>query len=66
MKGNIPKFMEGLQLPPGYFDEPDPYKAPPRSQVNLRKLSAYSEKLGKRIAELSREEYEIFLAEENT
>ena len=65
MNGIIPKFMEGMQLAPGYFDVPDPYKAPPKSQINLRKLSAYSEKLGKRIAELSREEYETFLAQEN-
>ena len=64
MNGVTPKFMEGLQLTPGYFDEPDPYKAPPKSRVSLRKLSAYSDKLGKKIAELTKEEFECFLTKQ--
>ena len=57
----IPRFLEGEQLPAGYFDPPDPYSNPPKSQYNLRAMVNYALQNGKKITELSKEEVRPFL-----
>ena len=56
----IPKFMEGEELPRGYYDPPDPYSDPPKSNYNLLRMSQYAKKNGKKIVELTKEEASQF------
>ena len=60
IKARIPKFMEGEKLPIGYYDQPNPYKNPPKSPYNLRLLSRYAKKAGKKMVELTKEEVAQF------
>ncbi len=57
----IPKFLEGETLPAGYFEAPDPYSNPPKSQYNIRAMVNYARKQGKQVTDLSKEEVEPFL-----
>ena len=57
----IPKFLEGETLPAGYFESPDPYANPPKSQYNIRAMVNYALKHGKQVTELTKEEARQFL-----
>ena len=57
----VPLFMKGEELPPGYFDSPDPYKNPPSSRYNMRAMVNYALKNGKNITDLTIEEVRPFL-----
>ena len=57
----IPKFLEGETLPAGYYEAPDPYSNPPKSQYNIRAMVNYARKQGKQVTDLSKEEVEPFL-----
>ncbi len=57
----VPLFMEGEELPPGYFDSPDPYKNPPASRYNMRAMVNYALKTGKNVTDLTEEEVRPFL-----
>ena len=56
----IPKFMEGEELPTGYFDCPDPYCNPPSSMYNMRAMVNWALKNGKKVTDLTKEEAERF------
>ena len=56
----IPKFMEGEELPSGYFDSPDPYSNPPSSRYNVRAMGNWALKNGKKVTDLTKEEAERF------
>jgi len=51
-----PKFLEKEELPPSYYEAPDPYKDAPSCNINLLELSRYARKIGKKLAELTKEE----------
>ena len=51
-----PKFLENEELPPSYYEAPDPYKSAPSCNVNLLELSRYARKIGKKLIELTKEE----------
>ena len=51
-----PKFLENEELPPSYYEAPDPYKSAPSCNVNLLELSRYARKIGKKLVELTKEE----------
>lgn len=51
-----PKFLENEELPPSYYEVPDPYKSAPSCNVNLLELSRYARKIGKKLVELTKEE----------
>ncbi len=57
----IPKFMEGEELPPGYFDSPDPYSNPPSSRYNMRAMVNWALRKGKKVTDLTKEEAGRFL-----
>lgn len=57
----VPLFMEGEELPPGYFDSPDPCKNPPKSKYNMRAMVNYALKSGKNVTDLTKEEVKPFL-----
>ena len=60
-KVRIPEFLEGEQLPRGYFDEPDPYQSHETGKVNLKALGEYVARTGKKSGwELSKEEMRMF------
>ena len=61
MNGKIalPKFLEE-NIPEGYYKPVDPYEDPPEWNVNIRALAEYAEKKGVHVAELSKEEYDMF------
>lgn len=59
-KISFPKFLEGEPLPKGYYDSVNPFKDPPVWNVNLHGLAEYAESKGVHIAELSKEEYNMF------
>ena len=50
-----PKFLENEELPPSYYEAPDPYKSAPSCNVNLLELSRYARKIGKKLVELTQE-----------
>ena len=56
----IPKFLEGEELPSGYFDSPDPYSNPPSSRYNVRAMVNWALKNGKKVTDLTKEEAERF------
>lgn len=55
-----PKFLEGIQMTPGYTAPPDPYVNAPTCHVDLPALSRYAKAQGKRLTELTKEEVEKF------
>jgi len=57
----LPKFLEGEELPAGYYDLPDPYLDPPESKYDLRAMIDYARKTGKRVVDFTKEEAEEFL-----
>jgi hypothetical protein len=57
----IPKFMEGGELPPGYFDSPDPYSNPPSSRYNMRAMVNWALRNGKKVTDLTKVEAGRFL-----
>lgn len=56
----LPHFLEGRQLPEGYYDPPDPYKSPPPCPYHLSALVAYAKEKSMAVTDLSREEVEQF------
>jgi len=60
-KIRVPLFMEGEELPPGYFDSPNPYKNPPSFRYNMRAMVNYALKRGKNVTDLTKEEVRPFL-----
>lgn len=60
-KIRVPLFMEGEELPPGYFDSPNLYKNPPSSRYNMRAMVNYALKRGKNVTDLTKEEVRPFL-----
>ena len=56
----IPRFLEGEELPAGYFDPVDPYSDPPKSQYDLKALIQYAREHGKNVVDLSKEEVKPF------
>lgn len=59
--GRIPRFLEGEALPASYYDAPDPYSNPPKTQYNIRAMVNYALKHGKQVTELTKEEVKPFL-----
>ena len=57
----IPKFMEEEELPPGYFDSPDPYSNSPSSRYNMRAMVNWTLRNGKKVTDLTKEEAGRFL-----
>ena len=60
------KFLE--DIPPGYYEMPDPYKTAPvyDTPVNLLELSRYARKVGKKLVDLTKDEVERFVEDEHT
>lgn len=61
VEARIPLFMVGEELPPGYYDSPNPYKNPPKSKYNMRAMVNYAIENGKEVTELTKAEAEKFL-----
>ena len=61
----VPKFMEGDTLPEGYYSVPDPYSDPPDSKYNLRAMVNYARENRKKVADLTKEEAEMFIISKN-
>ena len=59
-----PKFLE--DIPPGYYEMPDPYKTAPVCKVNLLELSRYARKVDKKLVDLTKDEVERFVEDEHT
>ena len=57
----LPRFLEGEELPEGYFDPPDPYREPPKCRYDLRAMTRYAREVGKKVVELTKEEANQFL-----
>lgn len=57
----IPSFLEVEQLPPGYFDEPNPYDNAPTRKVKLNALVAYARQQGKDCWTLTKEDVQKFI-----
>ena len=60
MEKRILPFLEGEELPEGYFDPPDPYRSPPPSNFNLRELSSYMRQNNKTIYDMTKDEVNRF------
>lgn len=60
MNGTRPLFLEGVSLPTGYYETPNPYKNPPDCNINLLELSRYAKSVGKKLIELTKEEVDRF------
>ena len=56
----IPKFLEGEELPEGYFDPPDPYKPFKSERIKLGELVKYAKEQGKDGWDLTKEEVDRF------
>jgi len=56
----LPKFLEGEEIPEGYFDAPDSYKSVKSLKIDIGKLADYARKSGKDGWSLTREEIEMF------
>ncbi len=65
MKGTeyirIPDFLSGEELPPGYFDSPNPYEDPPLTKYNLRAMVNYALQNGRDVTDLTKEEVKPFM-----
>ena len=57
---NKPKFLE--DIPPGYYE--DPYKTAHVCKVNLLELSRYARKVDKKLVDLTKDEVERFVEDE--
>ena len=57
---NIPVFLQGEELPAGYFDPPDSYADAPTRKVRIGALVAYARKNGKDGWELTKEDVQRF------
>lgn len=51
-----PKFLDGVELPPTYYQSSDPYNDAPDCEISLLALSKYVRSRNKRITDLSCEE----------
>lgn len=56
MNGTKPKFLEGVQLKPEYYEQPNPYKNALSCNVNLLELSRSAKSEGKALVGLTKEE----------
>ena len=56
----VPLFLQGEQLPVGYFDPPNPYADAPTKKVRLGALVAYARENGKSGWELTKEDVKLF------
>ena len=52
----MPKFLEGEPVPVGYYKTPDPYVNAPSCHIDLSAMARYARKVGKRIADLTKDE----------
>ena len=50
-----PKFLEGVKLPPSYYNTPNPYCDAPTNGVSLLELSRYARSKNKKNIDLSTE-----------
>lgn len=55
MNGMKPKFLDN-NLSPKYYEKPNPYENAPSCRINLLELSRYAKKVGKKLADLTKEE----------
>ncbi len=55
-----PKFLT-TEPDESYYLPPDPYKDPPKMNVNLQELLRYADKHGKKPADLTPEEFQMFV-----
>ena len=61
MNGTIlPKFLEGQNLPKGYFQPQNPYENVPSCHVDLGALTRYAKEKGKKLFDLKKEEVQKF------
>lgn len=61
-KIKVPKFMEGEPLPDDYFEPQNPYVLAPSCKVKIGAMAEYARLHGKRIWDLTKEEYKMFQA----
>lgn len=55
-----PKFLEGEELDDFYYSVPDPYTLPPPSHIDHQALMKYARENGKKIVDLTKEEFDQF------
>lgn len=60
MNGTTVKYWEGRTPAPEYFAPVNPYEEQPACKYNLRELTRYARKVGKRVTELTYEEIARF------
>lgn len=57
----IPRFYEGRELPPGYFDDTPGRDEPIHNNVDWKSFLKYVKKSGKRVVDVTWEELSQFL-----
>ena len=57
----LPRFLEGEELPKGYYDPPDPYSSPDTGKYNLGAMVRYAQSHGKQVTDLTKEEVKEFI-----
>ena len=60
MNGTRPVFLKDKELPPSYYEAPNPYKNAPSCNVNLLLLSRYAKAHNKAISQVTAEEVANF------
>ncbi len=60
MNGTTVKFWEGRTPSPEYYAPVDPYEKQPECKYDLRELTRFARKVGKRITELTYDEIAQF------
>lgn len=63
MTGQIPKYLDQMPIPNGYYDKLDPYADPKSGKLDLKALHEYSVRVGKEINELSYDELKQYMCE---
>ena len=59
----LPKFLEGEQIPAGYYEPVNPYVSAPTCKINFGKLVAYAKAHGKTQWDLTKEEILMFTSQ---
>ncbi len=57
----IPLFMQGEELPKGYYDDPNPYAPIQEEKYRMRAMVNYALEHGKSVPDLTKEEANMFL-----
>ena len=60
MNGRKVKYWEGRTPPATYYQKPNPYANAPASNINLYELTKYAKRIGKKIADMSYDEVQMF------